>query len=246
MKIYPMAQDIYGKALLDFSEGKHLENITTLSSLAGKDEIPLPYLFRNFEEMPLIEQVALNAAKGKILDIGAGTGSHSLYLQKKHPNTFALDISKGAIEVCKKRGVQHTVHKNIWELKNEKFDTLLALMNGTGICGKLENLGPFLNHLKNLLNENGQILIDSSDILYMFEDEQGEHWINSAQAYYGEVEFQMQYCDETTEKFDWLYVDFNTLKRCAIYQGLDCELLHEGTHYDYLAKLKLHNPEKKQ
>jgi SAM-dependent methyltransferase len=234
-----MAQDIYGRALLDFLERKHQGSITTFSSLAGKDEMPLPYMFRNFKEMPAIEQVALNTAQGKILDIGAGAGSHSLHLQKTHPNTLALDISRGAIEVCKKRGVVHTLHKNIWDLKNKKFDTLLALMNGAGICGKLENLGPFLSHLKNLLNENGQLLIDSSDILYMFEDEKGAHWIHSKQAYYGEVEFQMQYGDQTTDKFDWLYVDFNTLKRCALFQGLDCELLHEGIHDDYLAKITI-------
>lgn len=232
-----MISDIYGTALLDFSESKHTENITTFSSLAGQDEMPLSYLFRSFEEMPELEKVALRTAKGKILDIGAGAGSHSLYLQKKHPNTYALDISKGAIEVCAKRGVRNTLHKNIWHLKNKKFDTLLALMNGTGICGKLKNLGPFLSHLKTLLNEDGQLLIDSSDILYMFEDEHGEHWINSAEAYYGEVEFQMEYCKKRTEKFNWLYVDFNTLKRCAYDQGLDCELLHEGNHYDYLAKI---------
>lgn len=234
-----MTEDIYGKALLDFQNNNYSEDITTYSSITEDDVLPIPYLFRPFEEMPVIEQTALTNCKGKILDIGAGAGSHSLYLQKKQQNITALDISKGAIEVCSLRGIQNIKTQDIWTIKDEKYDTLLALMNGTGICGKLERLGPFLLHLKSLLNKNGQVLIDSSDIIYMFEDENGEHWIDSDQAYYGEVTFQMGYKNEKTTIFDWLYVDFNTLQRCANYNGFHCELLEEGEHFDYLAKLTL-------
>ena len=234
-----MPSDIYGRALMDFNAGNSTENIVTNSSVAGVDEMPLPYLFREYHEMPEIEKKALENCKGSILDIGSGSGSHSLYLQNKNKNVTALDISKGATEVCKLRGIEKVLNEDIWKLKNIKFDTLLALMNGTGICGKLNKLAPFLLHLKNLLNPKGQILIDSSDIIYMFEDENGEFWINSDQEYYGEVSFEMSYKNEKTPIFDWLYVDFNTLKRCANYNGFHCELLKEGDHYDYLAKLTL-------
>jgi len=232
-----MTQDVYGTALLDFQNNNYSENLSTYSSITEDDEMSLPYLFRSFKEMPLIEQKALEVASGKILDIGAGAGSHSLYLQEQKKESTAIDISKGAIEVCKLRGIKNTLFKNIWDVKNQKFDTLLALMNGTGICGKLENLGPFLLHLKTLLTPKGQILIDSSDIIYMFEDENGDHWIDTDTTYYGEVTFQMGYKGKKTAIFDWLYVDYNTLQRCANYNGLNCELLVEGEHYDYLAKL---------
>lgn len=232
-----MNKDVYGSALLDFQNNNFTENINTHSSITEDDELPLSYLFRSFKEMPLIEQKAMEAATGKILDIGAGAGSHSLYLQKKSKNITAIDISAGAIEVCKLRGIKDAKTLDVWNIKNEKYDTLLALMNGTGICGKLNNLAPFLTHLKSLLTKNGQILIDSSDIIYMFEDEDGAHWINSDSDYYGEVTFQMSYKNSKTDKFDWLYVDYNTLQRCANYNGLHCELLVEGEHYDYLAKL---------
>ncbi len=220
--------DIYGEALLDFQNNAYTEDITTISSITEDDVLPLPYLFRKHKEMPLIEQKALELCKGKILDIGAGAGSHSLHLIKTNKSVTAIDISKGAIEVCKQRGIQNALVQDIWNLKDQKFDTLLALMNGTGICGKLENLGPFLLHLKSLLSKNGQILIDSSDIIYMFEDENGEHWINADTAYYGEIDFQMSYKNKKTATFDWLYVDYNTLQRCANYNGLNCELITEG------------------
>ena len=234
-----MSEDIYGNALLDFQNNNETEDISTFSSIAGKDAMPLSYLFREYDQMPILEQKALQIAKGKILDIGAGAGSHSLYLQNKGKDITAIDISKGAIEVCTSRGIDKSFQQNIWDVKDQKFDTLLALMNGTGICGKLENLGPFLLHLKSLLNKNGQILIDSSDIIYMFEDENGEHWIPGDITYYGEVTFEMEYKKRKGEKFDWLYVDFNTLQRCANYNGLHCELILEGEHFDYLAKLTI-------
>ncbi len=237
-----MSEDLYGNALLDYHNGKYSEDITTHMTIAGdevKDDLPLPYLFRTFEEMPSIEQKALQLASGKILDIGAGAGSHSLYLQEQNKEVTAVDVSKGAIEVCKARGVQNVINTNILQLKNQKYDTLLALMNGTGLAGKLDKLGPFLLQLKSLLNVGGQLLIDSSDIIYMYEDETGDHWIPADSKYYGEVSFQMEFQNEKEPPFDWLYVDFNTLKRCADFNGFDCALVLEGNHYDYLAKLTL-------
>tara|TARA_B100000809_G_scaffold266760_2_gene331291 strand:+ start:27216 stop:27923 length:708 start_codon:yes stop_codon:yes gene_type:complete len=234
-----MPKDIYGAALLDYQKKLYTEDLCTYSSIAGEDAMQLSYLFRSFKEMPTLEQKALKEAKGSILDIGAGAGSHSLYLQEEKKEVTAIDISEGAIEVCNSRGIKKAMTQDIWKLKNQQFDTILALMNGTGICGKLENLGPFLEHLKTLLSKKGQILMDSSDIIYMFEDEEGEHWIPSDIAYYGEVSFQMGYKKNKGPKFDWLYVDFNTLQRCANSSGLHCELIEEGKHYDYLAKLTI-------
>ncbi|WP_196890899.1 class I SAM-dependent methyltransferase [Aureivirga marina] len=232
-----MSKDPFGKAVLDFQSNNEPQNIITHSSLAGEDEIPVNYLFRNYKEMPSIEQKALDLCKGKILDVGCGAGSHALYLQNKGKNVTAIDISEGAIEVCKLRGIQNASVENIWEYSGEKFDTILILMNGTGICGKLNKLDAFLKHLKSLLKPNGQILIDSSDIIYMFEDENGEYWIDASQDYYGEVVFSMEYKGEKSNDFDWLYVDFNTFQNCANYNGFLCELIEEGEHYDYLARL---------
>ena len=234
-----MSQDIYGTALLDYQNNQYTEDLVTNSSIAEEDKMPLPYLFRTYKEMPSLEQTALKNCKGSILDLGAGAGSHSLYLQKQHKKVTAIDISKGAVEVCKLRGIEKATVQDIWTLENESFDTILALMNGTGICGKLDQLAPFLLKLKSLLTANGQILIDSSDIIYMYEDEEGEHWIPSDISYYGEVTFEMSYKNKKTRAFPWLYVDFNTLQRCANYNGLHCELLEEGEHYDYLAKLTI-------
>ena len=109
-------------------------------------------------------------------------------------------------------------------------------MNGTGIAGKIENLPALFNRLKALLNKGGQILIDSSDIKYIYENEDGSFDINLNTAYYGEVDYQMVYKDVKGDSFDWLYVDFPLLKSIAESCGLHGELIAEGEHYDYLAR----------
>jgi cyclopropane fatty-acyl-phospholipid synthase-like methyltransferase len=193
--------------------------------------------------MPILEQKALLLAKGKILDVGCGAGSHSLYLQnEKKLAVTAIDISEKAVEACELRGVSNVKVEDILHFEtDEKFDTIILLMNGTGIFGKLENVSNYLQKLKSLLAENSQILIDSSDIIYMFEeddseDSDGGKWI-SGDKYYGELEFTITYKGEKEAPFPWLYMDYNTLQNAAVANGLKCELVLEGEHYDYLARL---------
>lgn len=234
-------KDLFGKAMYDFQTNNSPEDIVTETSISEEDEMSVEYLFRSNDEMPKIEQKALQLAKGKTLDVGCGAGSHSLSLQNdRNLDVTAIDISEKAIETCKLRGLKNALVKNILDFEGEKFDTIILLMNGTGIFGKLENCNTYLSKLKSLLNPGGQILIDSSDIIYMFdEDEDGGKWIPSATDYYGELTFTISYKGEKEETFDWLYLDYNTLQNAAIANGLKCELVTEGDHYDYLARLSI-------
>ena len=232
-------KDLFGKAILDYQTNNSPEDLITSTSISDEDEMSVAYLFRSHAEMPNIEQNALALAKGKVLDIGCGAGSHSLYLQNELKlNVTAIDISAAAIATCKLRGLKDARVQDFMTLESEKFDTILLLMNGTGICGKLKNLPQFLSKLKDLLNPGGQILIDSSDIIYMFdEDEDGGKWIPSENDYYGELIFNISYKGEQDTPIDWLYLDYNTLQNAAFGYGLKPELILEGAHYDYLAKL---------
>lgn len=234
-------KDLFGKAILDYQTGNAPENLITETSISEEDEMSVAYLFRSYEEMPAIEQKALQLAKGRVLDAGCGAGSHSLYLQKECSLAVtAIDKSAKAIEACKLRGLKDVRKADIMVLEGEKFDTILLLMNGAGMCGRLNNITGFLQKMKSLLNPGGQILVDSSDIIYMFdEDEDGGKWIPGDVDYYGEVTFTISYKGETEEPFDWMYIDYNTLQNAAHANGLDCELVTEGEHYDYLAKLSL-------
>lgn len=234
-------KDLFGKAMFDFQTNNSPEDIITETTISEEDAMSVDYLFRSYNEMPKLEQKALQLAVGKTLDVGCGAGSHSLSLQNdRNLEVTSIDISEKAIETCKLRGVKNAKVQNILDFEGEKFDTIILLMNGTGIFGKLDNCNQFLSKLKSLLNTGGQILLDSSDIIYMFdEDEDGGKWIPSNNDYYGELVFNISYKGEKEEPFDWLYLDYNTLQNAAVANGLKCELILEGEHYDYLAKLSI-------
>ena len=234
-------KDLFGKAILDYQTNNSPEDLITETSISEADEMSVAYLFRNFSEMPKLEQKALQLAKGKVLDVGCGAGSHALELQNERKlDVTAIDISENAVKACQLRGIENVKVANILDLDSEnKFDTILLLMNGTGIFGTLNETAKYLQKLKSLLNEGGQILIDSSDLIYMFDQDEDGAYSIPADGYYGELTFTVQYKGETEETFPWLYLDYNTLQNAALANDLQCELVAEGEHFDYLAKLSL-------
>ena len=234
-------KDLFGKAILDFQTNNSPEDLITETTISEEDEMSVAYLFRSYDEMPQMEQKALQLAKGKVLDVGCGAGSHSLSLQNdRNLDVTSIDISSNAIQACTLRGLKKAMVQDVMTLENEKFDTILLLMNGAGMCGRLKNIPNFLLKLKSLLNPGGQILLDSSDIIYMFDDdEDGGKWIPSHNDYYGEIVFNISYKGEKEKPFDWMFIDYNTLQNAAFANGLQSELIMEGEHYDYLAKLSI-------
>jgi SAM-dependent methyltransferase len=233
-------KDLFGKAILDFQTNNSPEDLITETSISESDEMSISYLSRSYNEMPKIEQKALQLAKGKVLDVGCGAGSHSLTLQNDlNLDVTSIDISKNAIKACELRGLKKAKIKDVMTLENEKFDSIILLMNGTGIFETLEKTPLYLQKLKSLLNPKGQILIDSSDIIYMFDEaEDGAKWI-AGNGYYGELTFTISYKNENEVPFSWLYLDYNTLQNIAQANGLECELVLEGEHFDYLARLSV-------
>ena len=234
-----MKRDPMGAAMADYMHGKADAEVVVASNLTEDDVIPAYYLFRSEQEMPELELLALDACRGSILDIGAGAGSHSLVLQERGEDVTALDFSAGAAEVMQLRGVRQVLHEDVMLIKNRQFDTLLLLMNGIGIAGNLLGLDHFLSHAKSLLKPGGQILLESSDILYMYEDEDGSVLLDLNAGYYGEVKYNMTYKDHESGWFNWLFIDAAILEDHASQQGLGFELLHEGDAGNYLARLSL-------
>ena len=232
--------DPMGAAIRDYHLRGKAARLRVMSSMFDEDEMPVDHLFRTFDDMPHLEQKALNMAYGKVLDIGAGAGCHALALQERGMDVKAIDISPLSCEVMKERGRKDVECVNLFcKQLQGKYDTLLLLMNGTGIAGKLSQLPALLNRLKELLSEEGQILIDSSDLKYIYENEDGSMDIDLNAPYYGEVDYQMQYRDINGEPFDWLYTDPMLLASVSKQCGLQCQIIEQGEHYDYLAKLTL-------
>ena len=232
------SKDPIGHAILDFSKHGFSENITVKSDLCDDDILPIEYLFRTFDEMPEIEQTALNLAKGDVLEVGAGTGCHAKFLNEKGLNTFSIDTSVGAVDFIKKQGL-NCENIPFLELKNKTFDTILILMNGLGLAGKLKHVGDFLSHAKSLLKPGGSIITDSSDIRYLDEDDEGGVWIDLNSRYPGEMKFKMTYKDSESDWFPWVYLDFETLEHESEKVGLKATKLLENENFHYLTKLEI-------
>ncbi|MBO7290608.1 MAG: class I SAM-dependent methyltransferase [Bacteroidaceae bacterium] len=230
-------KDPMGRAILDYYTTGKAAKLRVFSSMFYEDEIPVRTLFRSFEEMPVQEKKAIELCRGRVLDAGAGSGCHSKLLIERGLEVTAIDISELSVEVMKQRGIDARVIDFFDERFTEKFDTILLAMNGIGIVGKTDRLGEFFRCAKRLLAPGGQILLDSSDIKYVFMDEDGSMEINLAAGYYGEVDFKMRYKNITGKPFDWLYIDFETLSMYAEEYGFNCEKCIDGEHYDYLARI---------
>ena len=229
-----------GRAIADYQKNKRAARLRVFSPMFEEDEMPLPTLFRTYDSMPEIERKALDMAKGKTLDVGAAAGCHSLVLQERGIDVTAIDISPLSVEAMKERGVRNVREQDFFELgsrqhvstqEDEQYDTILMLMNGIGIVGTLARMPAFFRLLDRILAPGGQVLCDSSDISYVFEGDMPD------MDYYGEQSFRMQYKDTIGEPFPWLYIDADRLKQVAEENGYQAEVVAEGEHYDYLARI---------
>jgi len=230
-------KDPIGDAILEYAKTKKPADIIVSADLCDDDIIPVEVLFRQYDEMPNIEQKALTLSRGRILDVGAGAGPHALYLMNQGLKVMAIDTSEGAVQHLKQQGID-AQRMDIHALKNEKFDTILLLMNGIGIAGTLDKLPKFLMHLKSLLNPKGQILCDSSDVAFLYEEEDGSYWMDLNAGYYGNFKFQMHYKKASNDVFDWLYVDYDNLHKAATACGFTSKRIVVDEHH-YLAQLSM-------
>ena len=228
-------KDPMGQAIVDYAQNKVNKDIIVVSEICDDDVIPSEYLFRAYDEMPKIEQLALDRCEGKILDVGAGAGIHAMYLMERGKDVSCIDISELSVNYLKDQKI-NARQLNFFNLEGEQYDTLLFLMNGLGIAGTLSNLEFTLLKAKTSLTNNGKILCDSSDIKYLYEDDEGGYWIDLNAGYYGDFRYQMRYESHTSDWFDWLYVDFETLKTTAEKVGFAVELIHEEDQ-QFLAEL---------
>ena len=229
--------DPFERAFFDYLNGDESATLIVHNSKGDDEVMQVSYFFRDYDEMPILEKMALEACYGHVLDIGAGSGCHSLCLREKGMDVTAIDIRPGFVDVMKKRGLKKVIHGDVQLLKKGRYDTLLMLMNGIGFTRNFEGLSAFLGDARSLLNPGGQIILDSSDLLYLYQEEDGTIMIDLNENYYGEVEYQVEYQGVKGVPFKWLFVDFENLAFLADQAGFKSELLHEDEHFNYLARL---------
>ncbi len=227
-----MNNDVYGTFLKDFYFDKLEDKVWLHNNYGEAEELPVDSFFRTEEDIMDVEVFAMNLCVGNILDIGAGTGPHSVILQRNGFNVTAIENSKGACEVMKLRGIKDIIQQDVMTYAEQKYNTLLLMMNGIGFCGYIEDLKLFLNHAKNLLLPSGQIIFDSSDVAYLYEDQKADE-----DSYYGEIDYQYEYKGKKGEWFSWLYIDEQTMRSIAKECGWNMQVIYEDEDNHYLGRL---------
>ena len=225
-------KDILGNAIMDYYNYERKHILWVHDHHGPKVEMPIETYFRRESQMPELELKALSLCKGTILDIGAGAGSHALVLEDREMEVTAMDISPQLVSVMEMRGVTKYIEADIFKYKEAQFDTLLLLMNGLGLVGNMEGLRRFLKHCKTLLKPNGQLLFDSSDVAYLYEDD-----IPVMDEYYGEITCRYEYRKQKSDWFSWLYIDRKTLQLVADDEGWKMEFIMEDESGQYLVRL---------
>lgn len=226
--------DLPGKAIHDHFFSTQRKRLYVQDTFGPRVLMPVSYYFRNFRQMPELEQQALELCEGRTLDIGAAAGSHAMELQRMETDVTALEISPLACEVMEARGVQQVICGDIFQYAEGQYDTLLLLMNGIGLCSTLDGFRAFLKHAASLLNSGGQLIFDSCDTVYMYEETE-----MPADHYYGEMTVRYEYGELATGWFTWLYMDPDTMQEIATAEGWTSDIVFRDDQHQYLAVLTL-------
>jgi len=229
-----MMTDVFGQALLDFYNDTFQSPLLLHNDYGPPEIIPIEHYFVDYEDYSDLELCAMDHIRGKTLDVGSATGRHVIHLQDVGIDATAMDSSQICTDLMRQLGVDHIITDDIYNYQESRFDSISMLMNGIGIAGNISGLKKLLTHLENILTPGGQVIADSSDIRYLYEDEP-----LPAGNYFGELNFHYEYKMEIGEAFKWLYIDPDTLSEVAQSVGWSCQILFEDNAQAYLARLQL-------
>ncbi len=257
----PLPQDPLEQALWDWHRGQARGSLLLHAysaegiPLAEEPQVVSPEVFFT-QELPEVEALALELCRGRVLDIGAGTGRHSLLLQEEGFAVAALDRSPVALQIMAERGVHCRIAADLfhWEGPEEPFDTLLLLMNGAGLVGSLAGLERFLSLARHWVQPTGQLLVDSTDLSDADEPanlpqvesspdseaedrEKGRDCRAAGEAKARVVNFVAEYGGQRGDPFPWLFVDPETLLHYAHANGWQGQILYQEPEGAFLARL---------
>jgi SAM-dependent methyltransferase len=205
-----------------------------------RDEVPVSYFFRSPDQFPSLESQALDLCRGRVLDVGAGSGCHSLALQDRGLEVTAIEALPDLVQILRERGVKDARLATWMDVDAGQFDTVLMMMNGLGLAETLAGLRGLLQHGRRLVGPGGQILADSTDVrVRMDRKAAGSGTLERPDGrYVGELHFQLEFEGRKGPPFGQLYVDPETLRRYALEAGWWCGILLEPDQYgNYLARL---------
>ena len=228
------SSDVAGQAWLDYWQDRPRSPLLLHTSYGSIEEMPVAHFFRGAEDFPELEHFALSVCRGRVLDVGAGTGPHAYYLQEEGYEVDTLENLAAGVRIQQERGIRQVWHTNYQTYQGQRYDTVLLLMNGIGIVGTLDGLRDFLQQAKQWLHPAGQLVFDSSNIAYLYDD---TSW--PTDHYYGEVRYRYEYQGQVGAWFSWLYVDAKTLGVIAREAGWHMQVIFQDDNDQYLVRMMI-------
>ncbi len=229
-----------GRALVDYHRGVRRSHFIVHSDLWDDEPTAVEEFYRpDHLPIPELELRALTLCRGRVLDLGAGAGRHTLDLQERGLDVTAIDVCPDAVAVMRERGVRDARCGDLDSVKGERFDTILLLMHGIGLVGTLAGLATFLERIKETIADEGQIVCDSADLTMIVpslfdSDDSPDH---KPAPYPGEVEFRLTYGKLEGQPYPWLFVDPRTLERFAKSSGFEFAIGARGREGAFVAIL---------
>jgi SAM-dependent methyltransferase len=235
----PKTMEPFGSALWAYFEGDIEAELVLHRDDDRADSLPIALFFRGPDDFSSLETTALDRCRGRVLDVGGGSGLHSLVLQEQGLDVTAIDIDPRAVKIMQHRGVEHASRADVFEFVHEPFDTLLMLGHGIGMVETLDGLERFLERAKRLVADGGQLLLDSLDVRTS-DDPSNRAYLEAnrrAGRYIGEVRLRFEHHGAIGPEGGWLHVDPATLTERAAARGWSVEVLFEDSAGNYLARL---------
>jgi len=206
--------ELHGQAMLDYLSG----DAAALCILRRDDGFSYPPIYaKQFfypDGLPELDKIAVKHCTGRVLDIGAGAGSHSLAIQDRGLDVTSIEISAKAVRVMSERGCKDAKVGDLFNSYSGLFDTIFVILN-IGIVQNLNGLARFLKHLETLMTDGGQLITDSIDPRKS-EDKSYRKYTQDKIAkgcYLGERTLRFEYKDQASEWFEWMHIDPETLEQ---------------------------------
>jgi len=217
----------YVAALRAYHRGDRDVTLRLRSSLGEDESLPASIFFREGDDLFWFDRQALELCRGTVLDLGAGTGVHSLELQARGIDVLAVENSAGLVEIMRERGVRRAIRADFRWWRGPRFDTVLMLMNGIGPTGTLEGLDRFLLHAPGFLRRGGQILLDSAAAIPEASPVAADDW-PPAGAYPGQAWIDLEFEGRRGRPFRELYADMDMVRERASRAGWKSDVAVEG------------------
>lgn len=235
----PGAMQPYAHALAAYHRGNHAAELLLRRDDGYEDRVPIAFFFREAESFGHVENFALDRCEGHVLDVGAGSGLHTLVLQERGSDVTALDLAPEAVEIMRDRGVKNAVIGDVMTHAGGAYDTLLMLGHGIGVVEDMAGLDRFLAHAAGITGTGGRVLVHSVDVRDTEDPAHlSYHALNrDAGRYVGETRLQFEFEGEAGPWCGWLHVDPETLSEHADAAGWRTQIVVQPGGGEYLAEL---------